>query len=36
MPDDHTVQLTGTACDTLLSTQSLVTATFPCGVFVVK
>jgi hypothetical protein len=36
MPDDHTVQLTGTACDMLLSTQSLVTATFPCGVFVVK
>jgi hypothetical protein len=36
MPDDHTVQLTGTACDTLLSMQSLVTATFPCGVFVVK
>jgi hypothetical protein len=36
MTDDHTVQLTGTACDTLLSMQSLVTATFPCGVFVVK
>ena len=36
MPDDHTVQLTGTACDMLLSTQSLVTADFPCGVFIVK
>jgi hypothetical protein len=36
LSDDHTVQLTGTACDTLLSTQSLLTATFPCGVFVVK
>lgn len=35
MPDDHTVQLTGTACDTLLGTQSLVSATFPCGVFMV-
>jgi hypothetical protein len=35
MPDDHTVQLTGTACDTLLGAQSLVSATFPCGVFMV-
>ncbi|HMI89943.1 MAG TPA: vWA domain-containing protein [Polyangiales bacterium] len=36
LSDDHTVQLTGTACDTLLSMQSLVTASFPCGVFIVK
>jgi hypothetical protein len=32
--DDHTLQLTGTACETFLSTKSLVYANFPCGVFI--
>lgn len=32
--DDHTLQLTGKACESFLMKQSMVNATFPCGVFV--
>lgn len=32
--DDHTLQLTGSACEAFLSTPSMVYAQFPCGVFV--
>lgn len=32
--DDHTLQLTGTACETFVGTRSVVHARFPCGVFV--
>lgn len=34
LADDHTLQLTGTACDTFLGAQSAIEATFPCNVFV--
>lgn len=32
--NDHTIQLTGTACDNFLGSQSAIEATFPCNVFV--
>jgi hypothetical protein len=32
--DDHTLQLTGAACDRFLASQSSVSARFPCGVFI--
>jgi hypothetical protein len=34
--DDHTVALTGAACESFLLKQSMVNATFPCGVFIPK
>ena len=36
LADASTVQLTGSACDSFLGAQSLVTARFPCGVLDVK
>jgi hypothetical protein len=33
LTDPRTVQLTGSACDSFVSTQSMVRASFPCGIF---